>query len=271
MKKLIRQLDDPEIDNMKINSRDYFELVYMRHKYFRRTENPAPGRLEQFEEMLVNISNKMYVKNIEVFKTVGFEMEDLQNIARIHTVSFIGMSGVYENPDKMKAFVKLHKNKFGKESEPTKMDIFKHECYNLARFLNQRMQEVARFSKIKNANIRGTRNQKRFYIGTPRNNPDDLELFENPKYYGYERITEKKFNKLLKENNPNDKYAFLTNDNKLVRAVYIRGSVLNSNDVENTHMDPRINHYYKDPEESLIEEEEYAIAIEKMNKRLKRR
>lgn len=267
MEKFKRELDDPEIDNIKISSYDHFELVYMRHRYFRRSDNPAPERLEQFEEMLQNISNKIYMRNIEVFKTVGFEMEDLHQIARIHTVSFITMGGLYENPDKMEAFVKRHKELKGEDSEPTDYEIFKKECYDLARFLNQRVQETAKFSKIKNTNIRGTKNEKRFFIGSPSSNPSDLQLFENNKYFGYERITEKEYKEYLKKSDKRNKQQFMTENNRVVRAVYMKGSFLNEHDLENTDADLRVNHYYQDPLETMIRREDLMMATKKLRKK----
>ena len=251
-----RKLDDPEIDKSKISSRDHFELVYIRHKYFRRSENPAPGRLEQFEEMIVNISNKIYLRNIMIFKTVGMEMEDLANIARVHTVSFISMGGLYENPDKMEKFRKDHKKKYGQDSEPGKRDIFRKECYNLARFLNQRVQEVARFSKVKNANIRGTKNYKKFFVGDPSRSPTDTDLYSYPDSYGYKKITEKRFKEMVKENDAKGKTEFLNQDNEMVRAVYIKGSILTEQDVEDMGIDPRDNSYYRDPEEEMVMRED---------------
>jgi hypothetical protein len=259
MTKLLRKLDDPEIDDIKISSKEHFELVYMRHMYFRKSTNPEPGRLEKFEEMLQNIANKIYMRNIQVFKTVGFEMEDLHQIARVHTVSFISMGGLYENPEKMEKFRQRHKKLKGEDSEPTEYEIFKKECYDLARFLNQRIQETAKFCKIKNTNIRGTKNQKKFYIGDPTKNPSDIQLFENAKYYGFKKITEKRYKELVKENKVKNKQAFLTNDNQMVRAVYIKGSFLTEQDLENTDIDSKTNQYYQDPLEAMLQNEEVLL------------
>jgi len=259
MGEFLRQLDDPEIDKSKISSRDHFELVYIRHRYFRRSENPAPGRLEQFEEMITNISNKIYFRNTIIFKTVGMEKEDLVNIARVHTVSFISMGGLYENPKLMEKFTKDHKKKYGKDSEPSKQDIFRKECYNLSRFLNQRVQEVARFSKVKNANIRGTKNHKKFFVGDPSRSPTDIDLYNYPDVYGYKKITEKRFKEMVKENNVKGKKEFLNQDNEMVRAVYIKGSILTGQDVEDMGIDPRDNSYYRDPEEEMVMREDMIL------------
>jgi len=257
-KTLLRKLNDPEIDKKKINSSDHFELVYIRHRYFRASTNPDPKRLAKFEEMICNISNKIYLRNISIFKTLGFEMEDLRNIGRVNTVSFISMSGLYENPKLMAKFRILHKKKKGQDSEPKERDIFLKECYNLSRFLNQRLQEVAKFAKNKNTNVRGSESEKCFYIGDVHKNPEDLKLYYSPEVYGYEKITEVEFKRLCKENGEKNNSDFITKDGKRVRGVYVQGSFLKYKDIDGTDMDPRGTTFYRSPEENLMLKEAYA-------------
>jgi len=258
MGELLRKLDDPEIDKKRINSSDHFELVYLRHRYFRASTNPSPQRLAQFEELICNISNKVYIRNIALFKTIGFEMEDLRNIGRVHAVSFISMSGLRENPDLMAEFRVLHKKKKGQNSEPKEKDILLKEYYNMSRFLNQRLQEVAKFSGNKNTNVRGSKSEKCFYLGNPKKNPDDLELYHSPDTYGYKKITEVEFKRLTKESGEKNSSDFLTKEGRRVRAVYIQGSFLKQRDVDGTTMDPRGTAFYRSPEDSLILKEAYA-------------
>lgn len=270
MTKLLRQLDNPELDEIKLNSSDHFELIYMRHRYFRQSTNPSPERMAKFEEMICNISDKIYLRNIETFKTVGFEMEDLRNVGRVNTVSFISMDGLYENPDKMEKFRKQHKKKYGEESEPKEKDVFLKECYILSRFLNQRLQEVARFCKNKNTNIRGTKSIKKFYTGDPRRNPTDVELYNNPEVYGYTKITETKFKKLVKDNNAKGKTQFLDKENQMIRAVYIKGSFLTERDIEGMDIDPRNSVYYSNPEDALIRIEQELYLEENLDEAIRK-
>ena len=253
-KKYLRDLPDSDVvDNMRIDSQNYFELVYMRHRYFRKSTNPTPERLAQFEEMLCNISDRFFIRNYQLFNEVGFEMEDLRNIARVHTVSFISISGLAENPDLMEKFILKHKKQYGQDSEPDKMDVFKQECYNLNRFLNQRMEEVVRFSKGKNKNIRGTINKQLFFIGNAKNDPSDVDLAKYPEVYGYKRISKKRYKEILKENDiKNNKTKFLYKDNQIVRAVYLTGNHLTAQDIKDLGLDPRDNMYYGNPETNLI-------------------
>lgn len=257
MSKFLRNLEDPSIDLAKIDYRDNFELVYLRHRYFRKSKNPDPKRLMLFEEMICNISDKIYLRQIDIFKTVGIEMEDLRNISRVHTVSFFALSGLQENPDKMRLFVARHKRQMGENSEPSPRDIFLKEAYDLSKFLNQRIQEVAKVCKSKIKNIRGTTSIKGFFVGESNQQPSDVELIEDPVKYGYKKISGTDFKNMLKENNPKNKRNFVNKEGKSVRAVYLQGSILTIEDIQDTYLDYSDSFFYRNPEDNLILKESY--------------
>lgn len=268
MSELIRKLDDLELDkSLKLNIKDNFELVYIRHRYFRKSTNPEPQRLAQFEEMIRNISNKIYARNINIFKTVGLEMDDLINIGRVHTVSFISMCGLKENSHLMKEFIIQHKKLKGKNSTPTERDIFLKECYNLGKFLNQRLQEVATFSDRKNSNIRGTKSEKVFFVGDSSQNPSDEELLLDCKKHGYKKIAKSDFKKMAKENGVTGQKMFKNKENQVVRAVYLRGSFLKKEDVEESYIDPSNSIYNQNPEDVLIIQEKIKTKLKKTKKK----
>ena len=253
MSKILRKLDDPiENDSPKLSCVDQFELVYMRHWYFRKSTNPEPVRLAQFEEMLCKISDKHYMKSFSLYKEIGFEMDDLRNIARVNVVSFISLSGLQENPDKMKKFVKRHKSKYGKESEPKARDLFLKECYDLAKFLDQRIGEIPMFCERKMSSVRGSQSVKRFYAGDPTRCPSDLDLYHSPETFGYSKITEVEYKKLVKKSSGKGRAQFLDEQNRMIRAVYIKGSFLTPGDIEETSFDSGKSSFYRTPEENII-------------------
>lgn len=253
MTDFLRKLDDSELDKKKkINSRDNFELVYLRHRYFRKSTNPEPERLKEFEEVICNISNKIYYRNILIFKIVGFESEDLKNIGRVNTVSFISMGGLKENPELMEKFRADHKHKYGNDSEPTKRDIFLRECYNLSKYLNQRLQEIAKFCEVKSASIVGEKSKKMYFIGDQKENPTDDSLLINPELFGFKKITEIKFKKMFKDLQPLNKTCFLTPDDKVIRVVWKKAT---SASLEDFYKDNNDNQSNLNPEELLIERE----------------
>lgn len=265
MSSFLRKLDDPSIDEKKINSIDYFELVYLRHRYFRKSANPDPRRLAEFEEMICNISDNIYYRNVIIFKNVGFESDDLRNIGRVNTVSFIHMSGLKENPNLMKAFIEDHKSKFGQESEPSKKDIFLRECYNLSRFLKQRLHEVASFCEIKNTNIIVSKNKKIYFIGNPSKNPSDESLLMAAANLGFKRITEVQFKKLAIENNSTNKDQFLTKDGQIVRTVVRYTDNSGLRDFYDSHSNGESS---LDPEDIIINRENILLAKKLSSKKL---
>lgn len=258
MADFLRKLDDPEVENKKkINSNDYFELVYIRHRYFRKSTNPEPERLREFEEMICNISDKIYYRNINIFKIVGFDGDDLKNIGRINTVSFISMSGLKENPSLMEKFIIDHKNKYGEESTPTKRDIFLRECYNLAKYLNQRLQEIAKFCEIKSANIIGDKAKKIYFIGKQDSNPSDDSLLMFPEAFGFKKIKINKFKQMFKDLKPLTKTSFLTPEGQIVRVVYKKP---NYSAIEDFYTSNSENESNLSAEELMIQKEELAVA-----------
>jgi len=235
----------------KANISDSFELLYIRHNYFKRSTNPSNERLAKFEEMLQNISKKIYYRNRSTFNTTGFELEDVINVARIHTVSFISISGIRENEDKMKQFVKSHKKKYGKKSYPKEQDFFLKEHYDLAKFLNQRLNEFARACESKNKNIRGTKSFEVFYkkiLDIDVVEPSDHDLIRNPTAYGYKKIEKSEFRKMAGRKG--------SKNNKKVRAIYRRGSFLTKEDIEDRPFYQGNSYFYMNPEDILMDMEE---------------
>jgi hypothetical protein len=266
MTDFLRKLDDIEIGKeKKINSKDYFELVYLRHRYFRKSTNPSPERLQEFEEIICNISDKIYRRNILIFKIVGFENEDIRSIGRINAVSFISMGGLKENPHLMEKFIVDHKNKYGTNSEPGKRDIFLRESYNISKYLNQRLQEVATFCEVKSGNIIGDKSRKKYFIGNPNKNPSDDSLLISPEAFGYKTITKTEFEKLIKKQNPGNKNRFITDNGCVVRVVFKKADHAVA---EVFYENSKDNEFNLNPEDLLIRKESFKI-IKKLSSKKK--
>jgi hypothetical protein len=250
-----------EYDSKKnLSAKDSFELIYLRHDYFRKVKNPAPGRLEEFEEIVKNMSKLFFAKNQTSVKMIGMELEDIQNIFRVFVVSFIGMSGLYENPDRMEAFNRSHKAKNGEGSILSKDDIFKKERYDLARFLRQRMSDflVKITESKKSTGITGYVHKKIYLMSSEKkqNFSNDI-LFMSYKKLGYKKINKKTYLKAVLENSPNCKNDFITKKGAHFKIVHIDDNFLTEQLIESSDLDPRNNMYLRDPEE------EYLIAEEK--------
>jgi hypothetical protein len=254
MKQMLRELKDKNLnDSARVSSKDNFELVYMRHRYFRKSTNPTNERLLSFKEMSDNIAGRVFSKNIKVFKTVGFEVEDLCSIAQIHTISFLSMSGLKENPDKMESFIEKHKKKEGLTSVPKEKDIFMFESYSMSAFLNQRLNELVRFCKNKLQNIEGTKNSRHYYVGPAYLDPNDEDLLQDFEKLGFTKTTDKNFIKTRTQNSPSNKDNFVDKDSgNRFRAIYRQSSHLTEEDFDCTPLDISLNSYYMNPEDLMI-------------------
>jgi hypothetical protein len=250
----LRQLQDEKLNNStRVQGDDIFELVYLRHRYFRQSNNPSNERLLSFKEMSDNMAGKNYFTNVATYNITGFELEDIRSIAQIHVVSFIGMSGLKENKDKMEKFISIHKQRNGQDSIPTEKDIFTYECHALSSFLKQRLNELVRFCKNKNAKIRGTRNLRMFFVGPGDLDPTDEELVAKHKKIGFEKISSATFVKIRTKNKPVDRANFIDKDtgNRL-RGIYHEGSDLTIDDIDCTALDFSLNAFYMNPEDIMI-------------------
>lgn len=246
---------------------DAFELIYLRHDYLRKVGNPAPGRLEEFEDIVTNMSKLFFAKNQAHVKMIGMELEDIQNIFRVFVVSFIGMSGLYENPDKMSNFVKLHKKRFGQESEPTKQDVFVKERYDLSRFLRQRMKNlIDKFKNSKKAkSITGYIREKTCIVANKKaQGVEGLSSLEDYKKHGYSKISKKKYLQEVSLSKVPNKNDFVNKEGKHFLVVYEDNNFLTEDFIIGSDLDPRNNMYLRDPEE------EYMIAEERFERKLKK-
>lgn len=76
----------------RISYHDDYESVYLRHQLFRRTPNPTASRLAMVEE-LMPIVRRTAAKAQFQFRTplnsMGFHLEDLVSIGRMHTIAFL--------------------------------------------------------------------------------------------------------------------------------------------------------------------------------------
>ena len=63
---------------------------------------------------------------------------------------------------------------------------------------------------------------------------------------------------------------FLTPENEVVRAVYIKGSFLTERDIEGMDIDPRNSMYYANPEDALIRMEEEMYLEENLDEAIRK-
>lgn len=117
-----------EAPKTRINFRDDYENVYLRHALFRRTPNPADfmATVEKMLPYIKSAARKAFAKFKSVLSPMGFAESDLINIGRVHTIAFLHNYAI----------------------SPIEMDNVKL----LAEYLNQRFGELAKVTFKKAAN-----------------------------------------------------------------------------------------------------------------------
>jgi len=245
------------IDTEKsIDYKDDFELVAIRWKYFLKSPNPTKERLDQLRPIVDKVSKENWNKFKSVYSIVGYDLDDILNIALCHAVNFLGNFSIEENnEDKREKFVQVYKNRNGEETFPTDKDFKLKNLYNFSKFLVQRMEEVAKVCYQKNRNIRGTGETFKVYSSKAPTDVDDRTLLESPKNsHGYKEMTKKRYKELKKKN------AIMNDDSFYDGKTYIRVVSLAAKKIESEDfIDSYIRNnsdYYKTPEEIIQAKED---------------
>jgi hypothetical protein len=160
-----REFND-DLNGERATIKDDFELVYLRHRYFKASPNPEPSRYKALEGIAINVAKTVHRRFKEVFSLVGFELEDVQNIARCHLVSYLGLFSSTSTKKKWDKFMERHKDKYGQESEPSSTDLLKQDTAKLSVFIRQRIEECAMFCSHKASNIQGIKKKEFCFLST---------------------------------------------------------------------------------------------------------
>src|SRR5271165_4896229 len=98
----------PKAAKGKIQTRNEFELCYLRHQYLRKAKyNPTVEQMEPYIKIAINLSKKTFFAYKKLLYLVGLELDDVVNIARVHMVSFLGLYSLERMKEKRIEFNKL--------------------------------------------------------------------------------------------------------------------------------------------------------------------
>ena len=181
-------VERPQADKRKIHSKNEFELCYMRHQYLRRvTYNPTQADMAPYQKIIEHqAANTFYVYR-NLFKLVGFDLDDLISIARIHLVSFLGLYKLDKNPKKYEEFLLIYWKKHLKEANSD--DIENKDRSSLTMFMKQRMEDVVRVCRQKARNIKGMPVEEFFVFYGPDKPPKNAaKLLEDHVKYGFKKL-----------------------------------------------------------------------------------
>jgi hypothetical protein len=66
-----------------------FELAYLRHTLFRRSPNKTEAELAPYMSIVKSASKRAFFRWNSIFVGMGFEPDDLVNVGRVYTISFL--------------------------------------------------------------------------------------------------------------------------------------------------------------------------------------
>jgi len=183
-----RRVRRPKASKNRIQSKNEFELCYLRHQYFRRVKyNPTQADMKPFSHIATHLAKNTFFVYRNLFHTIGFESEDLVNIAHVHLVSFLGLFSLDKMPEKYKDFCATYKRIH--HEKPEEDDILDKNQANFTLFLKQRMEDVVRVCRQKARNIKGLPTEENYYYYSAKPPPKNhRELIKNYEKLGFKKL-----------------------------------------------------------------------------------
>ena len=210
--------------------------------------------MEPFKKIASHLAKNTFFTYKNLFSVIGFELEDIVNIANVHTVSFLGLFSLEKMPEKYEDFIKQFKSI--QEKEPEKEDILDKNKANFTLFLKQRMEDVVRVCRQKARNIKGLPAEEFFYYFGPKPPPKiRRELLKNYEKFGYRKLDNAIYKSIKKKVGILHSNIFMFNGNYYV-AVPIEKNSLNIEDLSGAGFNPHDNMHNMTPEEVYFSSED---------------
>jgi len=261
----------------KIHSKDEFELCYLRHQYLRRvTSEVTATDMAPYIKIVSHQAKKTFYAYRNLFKLVGFECDDVINIAKAHLISFLGLYKLDKVPKKYQEFLLAHTKKYLKEAGPA--DVDNKDRANLTMFMKQRMEDVVRVCRQKARNIKGMPVEEYYAFYGPKKPPRNAyKLLKDHERYGFRKLDTASFKSIKKRSkralnliknkgnrrkpnhNADKPESFLFAGYWYV-AVPLEKRSLELEDLTGAGIDPHDNIHNRNPEELLLDkfnEEEF--------------
>jgi hypothetical protein len=244
-----------------VTYKNHFELRYLRWDYLVRSPNPKDEDLMGEKDKIARYcARKAFKKYAYEFSFMGMEIEDIENIARVYTVSYLGKYSSTSNKEVRDRHIdKLRKKDLSKE--PTAKDIEKKDNRTLISFLDQRLGECSMVFKQKCRGQAGFGYSSLFVRKKGDQWPEDSELFDNPGQYGWEKVGWSAYLKMRNKIGPIIPGSVVEVDGKIYRVVSSNtGFVGSVEDFQNVLEDSTDN-----PEQKLINLEESGAFVYERN------
>jgi hypothetical protein len=243
----------PLAEKRKISYRNDFELCYLRHTYIRRVDyNPTELDMAPYMKIVTHQAKNTYYTYKNLFALIGFNVEDIVNVGRVHLVGFIGLSSLEKVPEKFEEFEEIF---FARnDRDPKETDIQDKNKANFTVQLKQRMETLVDVCRRKARNIKGFPTEEFYVFYGPKRPPKNIrKLLENHEKYGFRKLDMASFKTIKKR-------CKIKNNDKPFQfagywhvAVPLEKRTLSFADFTGAGMDPYDSIHNKDPEKLLFE------------------
>lgn len=246
------------ITSKKIHSKNEFELCYLRHRYLKKVkENPTNDDMRPYKGIASHMAKNTFYTYRNLLSMVGFELDDVINIANVHLVSFLGLFSLDKMPEKYREFVDAHYIKFSKD--PQEGDITNKNRANCTIFLKQRMEDLIRVCRQKARNIKGLPSEEFFFYYGPKRPPRILRnLIDNHEKFGFRKLDTAVYKSIKKKIKTEDCPVFKFDNNYYV-AVPVEQKILSLSDISGAGLDPYDNQHNMTPEQMLFASEDKTV------------
>lgn len=222
------------------------ELRYLRWDYLVKAENPKDSEILKREDIIRSVARNAYRNYRYEFSFMGVEIEDLENIARVHLISYLG----------------LYSKTKGKEF-PTEAEL-KSEEKGIYSFLSQRLLESANIFR----SYCKTQAGYNFVVAYKRTSGDTIPSTESllnsqGNIKGWKLLSRKEFNQIKNHflNIRDGEKAVIAGELHMVAST--SAQIVDSKDTYDIF--EYINSNYPTPEEILISAEEGGVKIKEVS------
>lgn len=248
----------PEADKKKIHTKNEFELCYLRHQYIRKTtHNPTPEEMAPYKLIANKFAQKTFYTYINLFHLVGFNREDVENIAQVHLVSFLGLFTLEQSKERMAKFDELIRLKHGRM--PTETEILNKNKASYTDFIKQRMTDLVRVSKQKARNIKGFQTEDyATYVGDTKPPKLLADLMRDHEAFGYRKVDPAVFKSIKKKAGAKTMRQFKF-DGRYYVSIKFSHKNLDVSDFAGADLDPYDNIHYMNPEQVFFNRDDQDI------------
>lgn len=235
----------------RVNSKDNWELCYLRHQYLKKVKKqPTREEMDPYYKIVENFTRNTFYVYKSLFLMVGMDLEDILNVGQVQLISYLGLFALERNPKKLADF----RRNFRSHNSIicSKNDVLDKNKANFTCFLKQRMEDLVRVCKQKAKNIKGVVAEDFVVFRGTKNPPKDIEdLLDNYEKHGYSPLTTTAFKTIKKRMNKKQEGPVYLDDNIWYVCVPIRKKTLSLVDFTCNNYDPHDNLHNMTPEEVL--------------------